>query len=153
MTASGTATSTTNSCATSAFPEVQKALVDALMPADKLSTPFTTLLVNTGAKLVLVDTGTGGQIAPTAGTLGANLAAAGIDPKAIDIILISHFHPDHINGIKTKDNELVFPNAEINVPAAEWAFWMDDARMSTAPAAARGLSAMRAESSATSRQG
>ena len=104
------------------------------MPHDKLATPFTTLIVNTGKKLVLIDTGTGGQIAPSAGVLRDNLAAAGIDPKAVDQIVISHFHPDHINGIKDKDNELIFPNAEIMVPAPEWAYWMDDANMNAAPA-------------------
>ncbi|HWS07188.1 MAG TPA: MBL fold metallo-hydrolase, partial [Xanthobacteraceae bacterium] len=116
------------------FAEVERALAAAFMPADKLATPFTTLVVNTGSKLVLVDTGTGGQIAPSAGVLGDNLAAAGIDPKAVDLIVISHFHPDHINGIKDKDNDLVFPNAEIMVSAPEWAFWMDDANMNAAPA-------------------
>ncbi|MGB6543618.1 MAG: MBL fold metallo-hydrolase [Xanthobacteraceae bacterium] len=117
------------------FAEVEHALADAFMPADKLATPFTTLIVNTGRKLVLLDTGTGGQIAPSAGVLRDNLAAAGIDPKAVDQIVISHFHPDHINGIKDKDNDLVFPNAEILVPAAEWAFWMDDANMNAAEGA------------------
>jgi len=116
------------------FAEVERALADAFMPADKLATPFTTLIVNTGKRLVLIDTGTGGQIAPSAGALRDNLVAAGIDPKAIDLIVISHFHPDHINGIKDKDNELVFPNAEIMVSAAEWNFWMDDANMTAAPA-------------------
>ena len=115
------------------FAAVEHALADAFMPADKLETPFTTLVVNTGKKLVLLDTGTGGQIAPTAGTLGDNLAAAGISPKAVDLIVISHFHPDHINGIKDKDNALVFPNAEIMVPAPEWTYWMDDATMNAAP--------------------
>jgi len=114
------------------YAEVEHALSDAFMPADKLATPFTTLIVNTGKKLVLLDTGTGGQIASSAGVLRDNLAAAGIDPKAVDLIVISHFHPDHINGIKDKDNGLVFPNAEIAVPAAEWAFWMDDANMNAA---------------------
>ncbi len=116
-----------------AWPDVQKALADNFLPTDKLPIPFTMLLVNTGSKLVLIDTGTGGQIAPTAGGIGDSLAAAGVDPKAIDIIVISHFHPDHINGIKTKEGQKVFPNAEINVPAPEWAFWMDDGKMSTAP--------------------
>ena len=116
------------------FAEVEHALADAFMPADKLATPFTTLVVNTGKKLVLIDTGTGGQIAPSAGALRDNLGAAGIDPNAVDLIVISHFHPDHINGIKDKDNDLVFPNAEIMVPAAEWNFWMDDANMNAAPA-------------------
>jgi len=116
------------------FAEVERALADAFMPADKLATPFTTLVVNTGKRLVLIDTGTGGQIAPSAGALRENLTAAGIDPKAVDLIVISHFHPDHINGIKDKDNGVVFPNAEIMVPAAEWTFWMDDANMNAAPA-------------------
>src|SRR5215469_1366608 len=49
------------------FAEVEHALADAFMPADKLATPFTTLVVNIGSKLVLVDTGTGGQIGPQAG--------------------------------------------------------------------------------------
>jgi glyoxylase-like metal-dependent hydrolase (beta-lactamase superfamily II) len=121
--------------------DVQKALSDAFLPTDKVPTPFTPLVVNTGSKLIALDTGTGGQMAsmaPQAGTFATNLAAAGIDPKSVDVVVISHFHPDHINGIKTKDNALVFPNAEIHVPAPEWAFWMDDANMSKAPEAAQG---------------
>jgi glyoxylase-like metal-dependent hydrolase (beta-lactamase superfamily II) len=114
------------------FPEVQQVMAEADLPIHVLPTPFTPLLVNTGKKRVLIDTGSGGQIAPTAGSLLANLAAAGIPPTAIDTILISNFHPDHINGIKTKDDALVFPNAEILVPAPEWAFWMNDAKMDRA---------------------
>jgi glyoxylase-like metal-dependent hydrolase (beta-lactamase superfamily II) len=117
------------------FTEVEHALDAAFMPHDKLATPFTTLIVNTGRKLVLLDTGTGGQISPTAGMVVENLAAAGIAPNEVDQIVISHFHPDHINGIKDKDNNLIFPNAEIMVPEAEWAFWMDDANMNAAPEA------------------
>src|ERR1700729_2050102 len=115
------------------FAEVEKALSAAFMPTDKLATPFTTLIVNTGRRLILIDTGTGGQIAPSAGALHANLAAAGIDAKAIDLIAISHFHPDHINGIKDKDDDLVFANAEIMVADEEWNFWMDDANLNAAP--------------------
>jgi glyoxylase-like metal-dependent hydrolase (beta-lactamase superfamily II) len=114
------------------FDDVQKALADSFLPPDKLPTPFTALLVNTGGKLVLLDTGSAGQITASAGTLLANLGAAGIDPKAIDVIAISHFHPDHINGIKTKDDAIVFPNAEILVPAPEWDFWMDEAKLGSA---------------------
>ena len=116
------------------FAAVEQALDAAYMPHDKLATPFTALVVNTGKKLVLIDTGTGGQISATAGELRGNLAAAGIEPCAVDQIVISHFHPDHINGIKDKDNALIFPNAEIMVPEPEWAFWMDDANLSAAPA-------------------
>jgi glyoxylase-like metal-dependent hydrolase (beta-lactamase superfamily II) len=112
---------------------VNKALEAAFLPPDILPVSFTVLLVNTGSKLVMIDAGTGGQVADTAGFLSANLAAAGTAPAAIDTIVISHFHPDHIDGLKTKDGGKVFPNAEILVPEPEWTFWMDDAAMNQAP--------------------
>lgn len=117
--------------------EVNDALAAAFLPPKILPISFTALLVNTGAKLVLIDTGTAGQIADTAGSLLDNCKAAGIDPKAVDTILISHFHPDHIDGIKTKDGAKIFPNAEIVVPGPEWDFWMDDANMSKAEGAVK----------------
>jgi len=117
--------------------EVNEALAAAFLPPSILPISFTALLVNTGGKLVLTDTGTAGQVADTAGTLLDNLRVAGVDPKAIDTILISHFHPDHIDGIKTKDGEKIFPNAEILVPEPEWAFWMDDANMGRAEGAVK----------------
>ncbi|HEX5212274.1 MAG TPA: MBL fold metallo-hydrolase [Pseudolabrys sp.] len=112
--------------------DVNSALADAFLPPNVLPISFTALLVNTGGKLVLIDTGTAGQVAESAGVMNDNLAVAGIAPEAIDTILISHFHPDHIDGIKTKDGAKVFRNAEILVPEAEWAFWMDDGNMSRA---------------------
>ena len=57
------------------------------------------------------------------------MAAAGFDAKAVDIVVISHFHGDHINGLLTADNTLAFPNAEVVVPAAEWKYFMDDGEM------------------------
>jgi glyoxylase-like metal-dependent hydrolase (beta-lactamase superfamily II) len=114
---------------------VNEAFATAFLPPSVLPISFTALLVNTGAKLVLIDTGTAGQITDSAGFMNANLAAAGIAPDAIDIIVISHFHPDHIDGIKTKDGDKVFRNAEIVVPEPEWKFWMDDGNMSRASGA------------------
>src|SRR5207245_5414842 len=55
-----------------------------------------------------------------------NLAAAGVDRKAIDVVLMSHLHPDHTNGIRAADNTMAFPNAEILVPAKDWEFWMSE---------------------------
>ena len=84
------------------FADVQKALADSFQAPATLTVPFTSLVVNTGSKLVLIDTGTGGQFvsfAPQSGIWQSNLAAAGIDPRRVDSILISHGHPDHINGI------------------------------------------------------
>ncbi len=112
---------------------VKEALAAAFLPTDKVPIPFTAVVVNTGSRLILIDAGTGGLMAPTAGQLYENMAAAGVDAKAIDTVLVSHFHADHIGGIRLKDGTLAFPNAEIVVPQEEWAFWMDDGQMSRAP--------------------
>jgi glyoxylase-like metal-dependent hydrolase (beta-lactamase superfamily II) len=116
------------------YDAVKQALADGFMPPDTLAMPFTPLLVNTGTKLVLIDTGSGGQLAATAGSLVDNLAAAGVEPKMIDAVVISNFHPDHIDGLRGKDGDIVFPEAEILVPRIEWTFWMDDANLAAASA-------------------
>jgi glyoxylase-like metal-dependent hydrolase (beta-lactamase superfamily II) len=104
----------------------------AYMPKGQVRVPFNPVVVNTGSKLVLIDTGFPPGAVPTAGLCQANLAAAGIDAKAIDIVVLSHLHPDHINGVKTADGALAFPNAEIKAPAPDWAFWMSDDNMGKA---------------------
>ncbi|MGE0565710.1 MAG: MBL fold metallo-hydrolase [Pseudolabrys sp.] len=109
--------------------DVNKALADAFLAPDVLPITFTALMVNTGSKLILIDTGTAGQLTDTAGAMLDNLAVAGVTPADIDTILVSHFHPDHINGIKSKDGAKVFPNAEIVVPEPEWAYWMDESNL------------------------
>jgi len=118
--------------------DAQKALSEQFQRTDKLVVPITALMVNTGSKLVLIDACTGGMFTPTSASFMTNLAAAGFDPKQVDTIIVSHFHGDHINGIRPKDGQLVFPNAEIKVPEPEWAHWMDDGKMAATPEAARG---------------
>ena len=99
----------------------------AYMPKGMVVIPFNPQVVNTGSKLVLFDTGFGpGGSNPRVGQLVSNMAAAGIDPKAVDIVVLSHLHPDHANGIKDASGALVFPNAEIKLSAKDWAFWMSD---------------------------
>src|SRR5690349_22633047 len=102
----------------------------AYMPKGMVTVPFNPQLINTGSKLVLIDCGNGiANYEPTKGAVGRtlqNLAAAGVDPKNIDIVLMSHLHPDHTNGIRAADGSMAFPNAEIMVPAKDWAFWMSD---------------------------
>ncbi len=112
---------------------VQKALGDAGLPTNAVPIPFTTLVVNDGRRLTLLDTGNGNSGAPTSGSWMANFRAAGFAPEQVDSIVISHFHGDHINGLRLKEGTAVFPNAEIHVPAPEWAFWMDDTRAAAAP--------------------
>jgi glyoxylase-like metal-dependent hydrolase (beta-lactamase superfamily II) len=117
--------------------QVNAALTAVFMEPDVFVGPYNPIVVNTGAKLVLIDTGTGeanfAQSKGSAGQFLTNLAAAGIDANAIDTVVISHYHGDHVNGLLKADNTLAFPNAEILVPAAEHKFWMDDGEMSRAP--------------------
>ena len=117
--------------------EVNAALLAAHMEPDVFVGPYNPIVVNTGQKLVLIDTGTGEaafqSTKGSSGQLMTNLGAAGIDPKAIDTVIISHYHGDHVNGLLKADSSLAFPNAEILVPAGEHKFWMDDGEMSRAP--------------------
>lgn len=120
------------------LPQVQQAMQEAFLPPDQLRIPFTTLVLNSGGRITLIDTGNGDSGAPTSGLWMPNFRAAGFDPAQVNTAIISHFHGDHINGLRLKDGTAVFPNAEVMVPAAEWAFWMDDARMNQAPEGMRG---------------
>jgi glyoxylase-like metal-dependent hydrolase (beta-lactamase superfamily II) len=120
--------------------DVKAAMVKAGLPPDFVSIPFTVCVVKTGGKTILCDSGTGGQVQPTAGKLAANMKAAGIDATKIDTILISHFHPDHIFGLMEKDtNKAVYPNAEIIVSDVEYKFWTDPAVIDRLPEARKGL--------------
>src|ERR1700761_823594 len=102
----------------------------AYMPKGMVTIPFNPQLINTGKKLILIDTGNGvANLEPTKGAVGRtlqNLAAAGVDPKNIDVVLLSHLHPDHTNGIRNADGSRAFPNAEIMVPGIDWTFWTSD---------------------------
>ncbi len=103
---------------------IAEAASQYLAPAGKITVPFSPLLINTGSKLILIDTGYGPNIGPVVGHLPASLAAAGFTPDQIDMVVISHIHPDHTNGLHTKDGALAFPKAEILMPEKDWAFWM-----------------------------
>jgi glyoxylase-like metal-dependent hydrolase (beta-lactamase superfamily II) len=111
-------------------PEALAAAEAAYMPKGMVTVPFNPQLINTGSKLILIDTGNGvANLEPTKGAVGRtlqNLAAAGVDAKKIDVVLLSHLHPDHTNGIRALDGSMAFPNAEIMVPSVDWAFWTSD---------------------------
>lgn len=102
--------------------------------------PFTVTVLRKGGRTIMFDSGTGGQLAPTAGKLADSMAAAGIDARKIDAIVVTHFHPDHIFGLMAKGtNEQVFPNAEIVVPEAEFKWWTDPSVFNILPEANHGL--------------
>jgi glyoxylase-like metal-dependent hydrolase (beta-lactamase superfamily II) len=113
--------------------EVKKALASNFYDTETFSNNYTPIVVNTGKNLVVIDTGTGeagfNQSKGSNGQFLTNMAAAGIDPKAVDTVIISHFHGDHVNGLLKADNTLAFPNAAIRVPGQEHKYWMDDGEM------------------------
>jgi len=118
----------------------QQADVTAALAAEARDTkaiPFqlNTMIVNTGKKLVLIDTGTGGKFQATSGSLVANLKAAGYQPEQVDTIIFTHLHPDHLWGATSaKGDTIVFPNAEYVVSETEYAFWSAPALPSQVPA-------------------
>ena len=119
--------------------DVKKALTAGGIGPDKFENPFTVTAVRTGGKVILFDTGFGGNGAPTVGKLAENMKAAGLDPATVSTVVISHFHGDHISGLWVKEtNAQVFPNAEILMPEVEYKFWTDPALVEKVPEAARG---------------
>jgi glyoxylase-like metal-dependent hydrolase (beta-lactamase superfamily II) len=93
-------------------------------------------LINTGPKLVLIDTGAGG-FAPTVGALLSNLQAAGYQPEQVDEIYITHMHGDHIGGL-SRNGQANFPNAILRIAQPEADHWLSEAKMNAAPEASRG---------------
>jgi glyoxylase-like metal-dependent hydrolase (beta-lactamase superfamily II) len=126
--------------------ETKQALAAAKLPTSFIPIPISALVVNINGKLTLCDAGGGGQVQAfnpqsvfVSGRMMANMKAAGIDPRRIETILISHFHPDHIFGLLSSANAPLFPNAEIIVPAAEYKWWTDPSLIERLPQARRPL--------------
>ena len=108
--------------------DAPKAELEALLKAagqgpDMFQPQANVTLIRTGAELILVDTGSGAHFQPTAGKLGENLAAAGIDAAKITQVVFTHGHPDHLWGTADEMDDLRFPNARYVVAAPEWNFW------------------------------
>jgi len=97
------------------------------------------VLVKSGSDTILFDDGCGANFVPTAGKLGENMAAAGIDPAAITKVVFTHAHPDHIFGTLKGDGTLLFPNAAYYAGETEWNFWTDPALASKMPAEMGGM--------------
>jgi glyoxylase-like metal-dependent hydrolase (beta-lactamase superfamily II) len=116
--------------------EIAAALAAAGLPTDRIHNTYSPIVLTTGGKRVLFDTGNGeaalSQSNGERGTLNGHLAEAGIDRDSIDVVVISHFHGDHVNGLLMADGSRAFARAEIMVPEVEWTFWMDDGEMSRA---------------------
>jgi len=104
-------------------PEAAKAMLGGKEVAP---TPVNAFLVRMPHQLVLVDTGAGTGAGDAAGHLQERLKAAGVDPAAIDLVLITHFHMDHTGGLLKPDGTRAFPNAVLRAAQAESDFWTGD---------------------------
>jgi glyoxylase-like metal-dependent hydrolase (beta-lactamase superfamily II) len=99
----------------------------------KIPAPANAYLINTGSKLVLVDTGGGKAFGAALGHLPESLAAAGYKPEQIDAVLITHFHGDHAGGLLNAAGKPAFPNAVVYLAKAENDYWLSDAEPSVPP--------------------
>jgi glyoxylase-like metal-dependent hydrolase (beta-lactamase superfamily II) len=115
------------------LPDAESPQIETALRAAGLSGPvemsYNAFLVNTGAKLVLIDTGTGGKLDDSrffsgAGLLFDNLRAAGYQPEQIDEIYITHLGPDHVGGL-TRNGERAFPNATVRAATREVAIFLN----------------------------
>jgi glyoxylase-like metal-dependent hydrolase (beta-lactamase superfamily II) len=126
--------------------QFKAALKKGGQPGDTTFTvPYTVTFIRSKGKTIMFDSSTGGQLNPPNGPNSAglmmakNMYSAGIEPSKISTIIVTHFHPDHISGMISKEtNSRVFPDAEVIVPATELAFWNDPTKV---PEAAKGLGA------------
>ncbi|QYF95351.1 MBL fold metallo-hydrolase [Massilia sp. PAMC28688] len=113
-------------------PQQTVKLLDKAHLAVPLETSVNAYLINTGSKLVLVDTGAGALFGPTVGRLLASLKAAGYEAGQVDEVLITHFHGDHVGGL-LDGAKAAFPNATIRADKRESDFWLSQANMDKAP--------------------
>ena len=99
---------------------VSDVLRAAAAPTDRITLSVNVLLVRTGRRVLLIDTGLGEK---AHGALMASLSEAGVAPKTVTDILMTHTHGDHTGGLLDANGHLAFPKATIRMASAEWA-WM-----------------------------
>jgi len=91
-------------------------------------------LFRSGGQLILIDTGAGDLMGPTAGHLTESLRAAGYEPGDIDVVLLTHIHGDHSGGLMD-NGALAFPNATLYVNQRDFDYWLSEEQMNGVPPA------------------
>jgi glyoxylase-like metal-dependent hydrolase (beta-lactamase superfamily II) len=118
------------------FTNITPTKLDAALSRAYLKDPIDVsvngFLINTGSKLVLIDTGSGTSFGPSVGKLSSSLKASGYQPEQVDEIYITHMHGDHVGGLVV-DGKRAFPNAIVRAAQAESEYWLNKAHMDAAP--------------------
>src|SRR3954463_11533208 len=111
--------------------EMDKQLTENFLPTANAVLEQNVLILNTGDRLVLFDTGMGGVqlFGPTTGKLLKTMKQAGIDPKDIDAVVMSHAHVDHCGGCVGDEGKSNFPNAQFYLSQADFDFWTDETKV------------------------
>lgn len=123
---------------TNTKPEAVAKALKAGFLKEQVETSVNTYLINTGSKLVLIDTGAAGLAGHTLGNFMRNLRAAGYKPEQIDEVYITHMHGDHVGGLMDK-TVLAFPNATLRIDKADTDYWLSEANLKAAPEGAKGF--------------
>ncbi len=105
--------------------------LQAAFVSDPVETSVNAFLVNTGKKLILIDTGAGGVLDADSGHLLTSLKAAGYRPEQVDEVYLTHLHPDHEAGL-THKGKRVFPKAVVRADKKDAEYWLNPANKAQA---------------------
>ena len=100
------------------YPEVSDSLWSALGLKDGIPSSMSCFLLKTEGKTILLDAGLG---APFSQML-PKLKEKGVTPEELELVFITHLHPDHIGGL-LKDGKPTFPKAQLYVNRVEAEAW------------------------------